>query len=433
MSNKKVIQGWCFYDWSNSVYSLVITSAIFPVYYQGVTVAADGSDLVDFFGIKMINSVLYTYALSFSFLVTGLILPILSGVADYLGKKKLMLKIFTYLGGASCIGLFWFDGSNVEFGIACVVLASLGYSGSLVFYDAFLPEIAAIDEYDSISAKGYSYGYVAGVILLVVNIVTIQMHDHLVFLGVHQELDAVRLSFLTVGLWWIGFAQYSFYRLPEGKKLETINNLWSNGYNELRKVWIELKSLPSTRFFLISFFLYNMGVQTIMYLAETFGSKELQMEDQKLIATILAIQLIGILGAYLFAKLSNAKGNKYSITVMLFIWISICFCAYFVKNDVQFYILAVFVGLVMGGIQSLSRATYSKLIPLETNRTASYFSFYDVTFNISIACGTFSFGLVEDISGSMRNSTLVLAIFFVLGLVVLFKVKSPFILPSRNQ
>lgn len=423
LNNPKIIRAWGMYDWANSVYSLVITSAIFPIYYQSVT-TTEGNDKVDFFGMEITNSVLYSYALSFSFLIVAAMLPILSGVADYSGRKKWFLKIFMYIGATSCILLYFFTGENVELAIICSIMASIGYSGGLVFYDAFLPEIATFDQMDKVSAKGYSLGYIGSVLLLIVNLALIMNYEAL---GFENQSWLTRLSFLTVGLWWIGFSQITFKHLKDnvfGRKAE--GEIWKEGYKELNKVWQAIKDQGNTKTYLISFFFYNMGVQTVMYLAATFGSKELNLEASKLIITVLIINLVAIGGAFLFAKVSSMKGNKYSIMTMIIIWIVICIGAYFVKNEYHFYTLAFVVGMVMGGIQSLSRATFGKLIPQDTMDHASYFSFYNVTYMISVVLGTFSFGFIEQITENMRNSVLALAIFFVLGLVFLFKVHIPF-------
>lgn len=420
MNNPKVIRAWCMYDWANSVYSLVITSAIFPVYYQAVTTQSNGGDVVNFFGYEVVNSVLYSYSLSFSFLILAPLLPLLSGMADYMGNKKLFMKSFVYTGGLACMGLFFFDGSNLEWGIICSILASVGYAGSLVFYDAFLPEIVSADKYDRTSAKGYSMGYYGSVILLILNLASIQFWEPL---GFPDEGTAVRFAFLLVGVWWIGFAQITFYGLPEKpNQRKTSGKILPNGYKELRKVWNSLPHYPNLKKYLLAYFFFNMGVQTVMYMAATFGSKELKLDDTKLILTVLIIQLVASLGAMLFAKISGLKGNKFTLMLMIGMWIVICYGAYLTTSEKEFFVVAFFVGIVMGGIQSLSRATYSKLIPVQTVDHASYFSFFDVTFNLSIVGGTFSYGLVEQLTGSMRNSTIALMTFFIIGIAILSKV-----------
>lgn len=410
------------YDWANSVYSLVITSAIFPIYYKAVAVEGNG-DLVQFLGFSINNSVLYTYSLSFSFLIVALILPLLSGMADYAGKKKTYMKMFVSIGSLACIGLYFFrDVGDLEWGIGCSILASIGYSGSLVFYDAFLPEIVTMDRYDATSARGYSMGYYGSVILMVICLFIITYFNSF---GFNTEGDAVRFTFLLVGFWWMGFSLITFRYVPEnpyGRK--ATGNIWTKGYAELLKVWQSLKASPNLKRYLAAFFFFNMGVQTVMYLATLFGTDVLQLDSSKLIMTILLIQMVAAVGAWLSARFSTRYGNKVALMVMIGVWIVVCIAAYFISTEYQFYALAFVVGLIMGGVQALARATYTKLIPESTIDHASYFSFFDVTYNLSIVFGTFSFGLINQLTGSMRNSALVLVIFFVAGMLMLTLVKS---------
>ncbi len=410
------------YDWANSVYSLVIISSIFPVYYESVT-RSPNSDLVSFFGFEVINTVLYSYALSFSFLVVAAMLPLLTGIADYSGKRLLFMKVFVYIGSISCMSLYFFEGSNIEFGISMAVLASISFAGSLVFYNSYLPQIASIDKIDLVSARGFAYGYAGSVILLVINLVMIQKPE---LFGLQADSTPARLSFVMVGVWWLGFSQITFRNMPSDV-IQTNNkpNMLLNGYKEILKVWQLLKKLRSTRKFLLAFFFYNTGVQTVIYMAAQFGSKVLKLEGGELILTILIINVVAVAGSYLFAKLSVFKGNKFSLSSMLIIWIFICVGAFLVTTKTQFFTLAFVVGMVMGGIQALSRATYSKLIPEDTTDFASFFSFYDVTFNISIVVGTFAYGYIEYLTGSMRNSSLALGLFFIVGLSILLRLKLP--------
>lgn len=424
LQNKKKVQNaWAMYDWANSVYSLVITSTIFPVYYNSVTKGLDGSDLVSFFGLEIVNTVLYSYSISFSFLVIALVSPLLSGMADSSGKKLEFMKFFAYLGSLACVGLFFFDESNVEFGILCSITASIGYAGSIVFYNAYLPEISEEKEYDLLSAKGFALGYIGSVILLVLNLLMIQMPD---LFGIPDGGVAARLSFLITGLWWAGFSQIPFRVLPKNpynKKIQ--KELLFHGYQEIRKVFKEVQGIKVMNRFLASFFFYSMGVQTVMYLAASFGDKELGLPGDQLILTILIIQFVGIIGSYFFAFLSKKYGNKLSLVIMVLIWTGICGAAYYVYTVYEFYALAFVVGLVMGGIQSLSRSTFSKLIPKSTTEHASFFSFYDVTEKLAIVIGTFSYGVIEQLTGSMRNSALTLGIFFLVGLGFLMLVSIP--------
>jgi len=424
LANRKRVQGaWAMYDWANSVYSLVITSTIFPVYYNSVTKGVDGSDMVDFFGWEVVNTVLYSYSISFSFLVIAIFSPLLSGMADASGRKLFFMKIFAYLGSISCVGLFFFEGPNLEFGIICSVMASIGYAGSIVFYNAYLPEIAEESEYDFLSARGFALGYVGSVILLVFNLLLIQFPDAF---GIPPGSFAPRFSFLITGIWWAGFSQITFRALPKNpfrKKIES--KLLMNGYHEISKVFSQVRGIPVMKRFLLSFFFYSMGVQTVMYLAASFGDKELGLPGDQLILTVLIIQLVAIVGSYLFAYISRVSGNKIGLMILVFIWIGICGAAYYVYTVYEFYALAFVVGMVMGGIQSLSRSTFSKLIPYETTDHASYFSFYDVTEKLAIVFGTFSYGAIEQLTGSMRNSALSLGVFFVVGLGFLLLVTIP--------
>jgi UMF1 family MFS transporter len=429
LNNPKTVRAWYMYDWANSVYSLVITSTIFPVYYKAVT-TTNGNDMVDFLGFRLQNSNLYSYALSFSFLIVAVIIPLLSGVADYTGNKKAFMKLFVWMGALSCMGLYFFtDIDLLWLGILCSITASIGYSSSLVFYDAFLPEIVTHDRYDATSARGYSMGYYGSVIMMVICLVVIMNFGSF---GFSNEAHATRFCFLLVGAWWIGFASITFKALPANPfNRKPSGNIWTKGYLELRNVWATLSDQPDLKRFLTAYFFYNMGVQTVMYLSVLFGKDVLRLEDNVLIVTFLIIQLVGSVGAFAFARLSSAKGNKFSLLTMIIIWIGICVAAYFITTEYEFYLIAVIVGLVMGGIQSLSRATYSKLIPTNSIQHASYFSFYDVTFNLSIVLGTFSYGLINQLTKSMRYSALGLAVYFVIGMIFLISIKSKSISVSK--
>jgi len=420
-TNKKLINSWCMYDWANSVYNLVINTSIFPIYYTAVTANEASGDKVSFFGLEVVNSVLYSYAISVSYLIAAMILPLLSGIADYTGKKMKFLRIFTTLGSLACAGMFFFTSESLEWGIIMVVLASLGYSSGLVFYDAYLPEIAPANMTDRVSARGYSFGYAGSAILLILSLVLITFYDSF---GFPDKGLATRTVFLLVAVWWIGFAQIPFKNLPTNVfNRKPTGKVLLNGYLELKKVFLALKSQSNITRYLVSFFFFNMGVQTIMLLATLFGTKELKLGSSELIPVILIIQFVAIGGAILFARISDKLGNIISLSTMIIIWIGICLYAYTITTVNQFYIVAASVGLVMGGIQALSRATFSKLVPKETIDHASYFSFFDVTYLMSVVIGTFSYGFIDQLTGSMRYSTLALASYFVIGLLILVFVK----------
>ena len=419
---KKVINGWAMYDWANSAYNLVITSTIFPAYYESIT--GDGNDgtvdHVSFLGNQFVNTALYNYALAFAFLVVALMSPLLSSIADYRGNKKSFMKFFFMIGSIACCTLFFYDESNLWLGILCIVIACVGYWSSLVFYNSFLPEIAAPEDRDRVSARGFAYGYVGSVLLQIICFLFVLKPE---WFGINDATLPARLSFLLVGLWWFGFAQLSIRKLPNSIPAGTDQgrNLLTSGYLELQKVWKQLTHIPVLKRFLVSFFFYNMGVQTVMLAATLYGKSELGIPTENLIIAILLIQLIAIPGAVAISRLSEKIGNFQALITCVIVWIGICYAGYILpeKGVNQFYILAAVVGFVMGGIQSISRSTYAKLMP-ETRDTASFFSFFDVTEKIAIVIGMFSFGFINEVTGSQRSSVLALMIFFIIGLILLF-------------
>ncbi len=420
--DKKLINAWAFYDWANSVYSLVISTAVFPLYYTAVT----KDQTVTFLWTDWDHpDSLYSYALSFSFLIVAFLSPILSGIADYTGSKKKFMKFFCWLGGLSVMSLYFFEGvDTVWIGIVFTIFASIGFWASLVFYNAYLPEVAYPEQQDRASAKGFIYGYIGSVILLIINLAMIQMPD--VF-GITAGL-ASRISFVMVGVWWIGFAQITFRRLPDdlyNKKPEA-DYIWK-GFKELKLVAIQVMNYPTLKRFLISFFLLSVGVQTIILLATIFGSTELGLATIDLIVTVLLIQLVAIAGAYFFSRMSDKKGNIFTLKITIVIWMVVCFCAFLLHKDlpnvaIYFYSLGAILGLVLGAIQSLTRSTYSKLLP-DTEDHATFFSFYDVTEKIAIVLGTAVYGFLYAVTDSMQWSVLALALFFLASFIIISTLK----------
>jgi UMF1 family MFS transporter len=442
--NKKTQQAWAFYDWANSVYSLVISTAIFPIYYAAVT-SINSEHTLTFLGFEFVNTALYSYTFSFSFLVVCVLTPLLSGVADYSGNKKMFLQLFCYLGAVSCGLLYFFSVEHLGFGLLCMVGASVGFWGSQVFYNAYLPEIAPPEEHDALSAKGFALGYLGSALLLIVNLLFITFPHWIIDINQaaaallleqvelsNQEaleqatsaakLQVTRYSFLSVALWWVLFAQITFARLPKDiYHRKPKGNVFSKGFLELQKVWRELKHSRMLTTFLWSFFIYSMGVQTVILMATLFAEEEINMDTTALIGTILIIQFVAIAGSYLFSFLSSKLGNLNALKISLILWFAACGSAYFVTEASAFYLLAATVGLVLGGIQALSRSTYSKMLP-KTIDHASYFSFYDVCEKLGIVIGTFSYGLIIDLTGNMRNSIFALGLFFLLGIILLYRI-----------
>jgi len=417
-ASKKVINAWAMYDWANSAYNLVITSTIFPAYWE--TITGDGDELtpdnVHFFGRIFDNTALYNYALAVAFFIVAISSPLLSSIADTRGNKKSFMAFFLTLGSFACAGLYFFTKENLGFGILLMIISCLGFWSSLVFYNSFLPDIAAPEDRDRVSARGFSYGYIGSVILQAICLVFVFFPS---ITGEANNLN-IRISFLLTGMWWFGFAQIPLRRLPKPPSQNKPKQALTAGYLELKKVWNQLTNIPRLKRFLTAFFFYNMAVQTVMLSAALYGKKELQIPTTNLIISIILIQLVAIPGAIVISRLSDRIGNIKSLMLCVLVWVGICIYGYLIpaKNVNQFYLLATLVGFVMGGIQSLSRSTYSKLMP-ETKDTTSFFSFYDVTEKIAIVIGMFSFGYITEFTGSQRNAVLCLIIEFGIGLLLL--------------
>jgi UMF1 family MFS transporter len=421
--DKKLINAWAFYDWANSVYSLVISTAVFPIYYSSLTESfATIEGKINFLGTHWNPTTLYDYTLAFSFLIVAFISPILSGIADYTGNKLKFLKAFCLLGSLSVMSLFFFKGEETLWvGIVFTILASIGFWGSIVFYNAYLPEVAHPEQQDDVSAKGFIFGYSGSILLLLLSLVMINKPE---FFGLPSAGFASRLTFLIVGVWWFGFAHVTYAKLPNNvyDKKPAKDFIWK-GLHELKVVALELKQHPELKFFLYSFFMYSVGVQTIILMAGIFGSKELGLPTIDLIAVILLVQIVAIFGAFLFSRISDKIGNISTLKITISIWTFVCLVAFLLDKNQEmvhfyFYGLGALIGLVMGAIQSLSRSTYSKLLP-DTQDHATYFSFFDVTEKIAIVFGMIVFGLLNSLTGSMQWSVLFLAVFFLISFVLL--------------
>ncbi len=403
------------FDWANSAFALVISAAVFPAYFS-----SQADDQFSFAGIDFTDDSIYSYSITFAYFVLIIAVPLLSGMADSGGRRKSFMKLFTYIGGIACMLMFFFEGHSLLWlGLACFALANIGFGGGLVFYNSFLPIIADQHEMDALSAKGFVLGYVGSVILLVVCLVLILTGE---MWSANNLSIPARISFFLVGVWWIAWAQLTFRRLPKEDRVEDTSGLVRKGLQELKGVLHQLKSMVQTKRFLFSFLFYNAGVQTVLYLAGTFAEKELDFASDELIYLILVLQLCGALGAYLFAKISERIGNKLTLMALIILWTSVCGFAFLTEEKSKFYILAFLVGLTMGGIQALSRATYSKLIEDKKDESASFFSFYNIMYYVSTMMGTFIFGMLSQQTGSMRYSILALGGLFIIGALILMTV-----------
>jgi MFS transporter, UMF1 family len=416
LNNKRTMNGWAFFDCANSSYSLVISSAVFPAYF-----AATAPENIPFLGMNIPSSAILAYAVTIAYAVIAISSPILSGIADYGGKRKLFMTLFTVLGAFACIAMFWMVGrEHWQIGFWGYVVATIGYAGGVVFNNSYLPIIATEDRFDWLSARAYTFGYLGSVFLLVVNLAMIIFYQEL---GFPDKSIPTRIAFLMVGVWWLSFAQIPRLRLPDDSKTPLSMSAVSSGWAEFKSVLAVVQSNINLKNYLLAYFFFDAGVQCVLFMATIFAAKVLNFETTDLILVVLILQVVAALGAWIFAKVSAVKGNLWSITVMLVVWVFICIAAYLVGTKTQFYVLGAVLGAVMGGIQSLSRSTYSKLIPENTEDVTSFFSFYDITDKVAVVVGTFAFGFIDQLTGNIRNSTLALALFFVAGLILIRRVK----------
>jgi len=427
--DKKLLNAWAFYDWANSVYTLVIASSIFPIFYEFIF-KERGNNYEDVYGYHFKDTAMITFVTALAFLIVAFISPILSGIADYVGNKKSFMRFFCYMGGLSCISLYWFNVDNFFLSYTAYLFGLIGYWGSLVFYNSYLPDIAYPEQQDRVSAKGFSLGYVGSTILLLINLGMVMFPNKFGIEGDEKTaaLTAMKISFVMVGIWWIGFSHISYYFLPNGTSTghKVTKGVLIDGFKELKLVWEELKNNLALKRYLTSYFVFSMAVQTVMLVATYFGAEEIKWETESqkttgLIISILVIQLVAVVGAFLTSRASGKFGNIKTLIFLNAFWAILCIVAYFVETPNDFYATAGFVGLVMGGIQSLARSTYSKFLP-ETQDTASYFSFYDVTEKVGIVIGMSIYGIIDQVTGSMRNSIVFLGVFFIVGLLLLLRV-----------
>ena len=420
-NDPNLIRSWAMFDWANSAYNLVITSTIFPIYYITITSSKYvGKDTISFFGIEVINTVLSNYALAFAYLVMVLMLPFLSSYADANGKKLQVMKVFTYIGAISCMALFFFKLETLEFGMLCFTLAAMGYIGGVAINNSYLPVVASPDQQDRVSAKGFAYGYVGCVTIQLICFLFVLKPD---WFNITDASFPARLSFLLVGIWWLGFSMIPFKKLPNNNPSEHSQGIsvYARVKSEFHSVWLQILGNKGIRRFLPAYFFNSVGVQTIMVVATMFGQKELDLAQDSLIITIILIQLVAIAGAFLMSTLAKKLGNIAVLLVVTLMWVGICISAYYLSSASQFYALAFMVGLLMGGIQSLSRSTYSKLLPNNMEDTTAMFSFYDITEKLGIVLGLIVFGLIEQITFNIRLSAVSLSIFFILGFILLLR------------
>lgn len=414
VNDPKTLRAWTYFDCANSAHSLVIGVAVFPPFFKAVA-----PETIHFLGYSIPNSSMLAYALTIAYLFIAFTQPLLSGIADYGGKRKSFMQFFTVVGALACMSMFWMDNPDVwQVGFWAYIISLIGYAGGVVFNNSFMPLIATSDRFDRLSARGFTLGYIGSTFLLIINLVCILFWEKI---GFPNEGIATRISFLMVGIWWLGFSLIPYFGLPNDNKTPLSKNAVFSGFKELKKVWYAIRDQDNTKRFLAAFFFYDAGVQTMIFLAAVFASKELGFETTELIILVLLLQVVAAIGAWFFAKVSDKKGNKWTISAMLIVWIIISFLAFFIKEKMPFYALGCLLGIVMGGTQSMSRSTYSKLIPTRTTDTTTFFSFYDLTDKLAVVIGTFTFGIIDQMIG-IRYSVLMLGFLFVMGLLLLSRV-----------
>ncbi|MFZ9954845.1 MAG: MFS transporter [Flavobacteriales bacterium] len=409
MKLSKAQKGWVIFDCANSAYYLIINTAIFPILFGSIV--HNGTTV---FGSPIKSSeALFQMTISIAYALIVLLSPILSGIADYSNSKKMFMRIFTTLGALACFSLYFFDENHIELGLIAAALAMIGFSGSLVFYNAYLPEIATHEEQDKLSALGFSVGYAGSTILLIIIIALASLFKD-------DSLEVYALGFVAVGLWWLGFSQYTFKHLPADEKIKiSFKQAFSHGFAELKKVGQQIKSNNVLKKFISTYFFISMGVQTLILIAPLFALQNLKLATSDLLIIILIMQGMGILGAWLTAKISDAKGNFNALYFPLSIFALVCGSVIFVHNANAFYLLGALIGLSMGGVQAVARSTYSKLLP-PTHDHASFFSFYDIAEKVAITFGTFLTGFIAYItSGKSQYGILSLSLLFLIALFLL--------------
>ncbi|HCR69876.1 MAG TPA: MFS transporter [Anaerolineae bacterium] len=431
VNDKKEIFGWGMYDWANSAFSTTVGTVFLGPFVASLArnaAEAAGTETVSFLGIPVAPDSFLPYCISFSVLMQVLFLPILGAIADYSHLRKAMMRLFATIGAVATILMFFVTGNLWWLGGVLYIIANLAFGAAIVFYNAYLPDIASEDERDRVSSYGWAMGYLGGGILLALNLAFFIFSEDL---GVPTDL-AVRINLASAGVWWLGFSFLTWSRLRSRHAARTLpagENYVGIRFKQLRKTIGEVKSFPETLKFLLAYFLYNDGIQTVIAVAATFAAAPiiqggLEIEQTTLTAVILMIQFMAFFGALFWGKLATWIGAKQAIMVSLVIWAGVVIYAYGglqgESRVTEFFILGAFIAIVLGGSQAISRSLFAQMIP--NGKEAEFFSFYEISERGTSWIGPLIFGLANQMFGDLRIAILSLIFFFVMGLLLLPRV-----------
>jgi MFS transporter, UMF1 family len=412
-------RGWYFYDFACSVYSSSVLTVFLGPYLTSVAkAAADADGFVHPLGIPVRAGSVFAYAVSVSVVLAVLLMPLAGAVADRTGRKKPLLAVAAYVGAAATTGMFFLDGERYLLGAFLLIVANASLSVSMVLYNAYLPQIAEPDERDAVSSRGWAFGYTAGALVLVLNLVVYSGHDSF---GL-SESAAVRICLASAGLWWGAFTLVPLRRLRDRRVAPSGEGAVGSGWRQLTATLRDMRRHPLTLSFLLAYLIYNDGVQTVISQASVYGSEELDLDQATLITAVLLVQVLAVAGALGMGRLARTHGAKRTILASLAVWTLILAAGYFLPagKPVWFFALAGAIGLVLGGSQALSRSLFSHLVP--RGKEAEYFSAYEMSDRGLSWLGPLVFGLAYQLTGSYRDAIISLVVFFALGFVLLARV-----------
>ncbi len=406
MMKKKTAFSWMLYDFGNSAFATTIMAAVLPVFYYDVAAVGVNENLAASF---------WGYSQSIAVLIVAILAPVLGAISDYSAAKKKFLRFFAYMGMIASVLLAFVGEGDYIFASILLIVGTIGFSGGNVFYDAFLPEIANEDEIDKISTAGFAWGYIGGGLLLAINILMILKHD---WFGIPNATVASQLSFASVGVWWFLFSLPLFKNIQEEKKVRAKReqSYIAIGFTRVTSTFKEIKQYKQLLIFLLAFWMYNDGISTIIKMATIYG-RDIGIDGNSLIAALLITQFVGIPFTFLFGGIAKKFTAKKALTFTLYFYMGIVVLGYFMTSALHFYLLAVCVGFVQGGAQSLSRSIFGRMVP--DNRHAEFFGFYGISSKFAAIFGPFLFALVGQLTGSSRLGIISLIIFFIGGIILL--------------